>query len=177
MPLASVQLYVQKQLDGLEMPAGIPELTAYVTPPTVEDLDGPRAYVWAGRMRAKRQTMPRVNINTQGSGYKHLDWTIDVYLTFETTPDTDTIDTDFPQIIDAVMTKLWTTAMPVFIDDLGNVIPGPYGPTAPAGARSQILQVGEDFEFEYPPERVPATLRMLYFVARFGFTVYEAVQA
>lgn len=172
MPLSSVQQYIQKQLDGLPMPAGMPNLEAYITPPTVEDIDGPRAYVWASRMRARRQTGPRINAYATGPGFKHLDWTIDVYLTYETTPDTETVDVDFPSICDAVMTKLWTTTMPTFIDANGNV-----SPTPPAGSNSQIVAVGEEFDFEYPPERVPATLRMLYFTARFGFNVYEAVQA
>ena len=176
MPLSSVQQYVQKQLDGLEMPAGIPNLEAWITPPTVEDMDAPRAYIWASRMRARRQTGPRVNVYASGPGFKHLDWTIDVYLSYETTPDTDTKDTDFPGICDAVMTKLWTTTMPIFIDANGNTI-ALDGPTAPTDANSQILAIGEEFDFEYPPERVPATLRMLYFTARFGFNVYEAVQA
>lgn len=172
MPLSSVQQFVQKHLDGLPMPTGIPNLTAYITPPTVDDFDGPRAYIWAGRMRAGRQTGPRINMYASGPGFKKLDWTIDVYLGYETTPDTPTNDTDFPGICDAVMSKLWTVTMPTFIDANGNP-----SATPPAGANSQILAVGEDFDFEYPPERVPATLRMLYFTARFGFNIYEAVQS
>jgi hypothetical protein len=70
-----------------------------------------------------------------------------------------------PLIIDAIMNKTWTTEMPLFITD----------PTT--GVRSQILAIGEDFELEYPPERTPSTLRMLYYVARLGLDVYEAVQA
>lgn len=177
MPLSSVQQFVQKKLDGLAMPAGIPNLRAWITPPTLEDLDGPIAYIWAGRMRTRRQTGPRINLVAPGPGFKHIDWTIDVYMSYETTPDTNTVDTDFPSICDAVMTKLWTTTMPTFIDSNGNPLPPIPGGGAPPGANSQILAVGEEFDFEYPPERVPSTLRMLYFTAKFGFNVYEAVQA
>lgn len=42
---------------------------------------------------------------------------------------------------------------------------------------TQLVAIGEEFELEYPPEKVPATLRMLYYTARFGFTLYEAPQA
>lgn len=159
MPLNSVQLYVKGLLDELQIPGLTVALEAYVTPPVVEDIDRPKAYVMASRGRVKRQTAPR------GPGFKRLDWTVDVYVTYETIPDSDTVDQEMPLIIDAICTKLWTTTMPLFIED----------PTT--GQRSQILQIGEEFDIEYPPERTPATLRMLYFVARIGFDVYEAVQA
>lgn len=159
MPLNSVQLYVKGLLDELQIPGLNVALEAYVTPPVVEDIDRPKAYVMASRGRVRRQTAPR------GPGYKWLAWTVDVYVTYETVPDSDTVDQEMPLIIDAIATKLWTTTMPLFIED----------PTT--GQRSQILQIGEEFEVEYPPERTPATLRMLYYVARIGFDVYEAVQA
>lgn len=159
MPMNSVQLYVKGLLDGLQIPGLTVALEAYVTPPVVEDIDSPKAYVMASRGRVRRQTAPR------GPGYKHLAWVVDVYVTYETIPDSDTVDQEMPLILDAIMTKLWTTTMPLFIED----------PTT--GQRSQVLQIGEDFEVEYPPERTPATLRMLYYVARLGFDIYEAVQA
>ncbi len=159
MPLNSVQIYVRDLLDNLQIPGLDTYLEAYITPPTVEDIDRPKAYVLASRMRAKRQSAPR------GPGFKWLGWTVDVYITYETVPDSDTVDQEMPLIIDAVMTKLWTTTMPLFITD----------PTT--GVKSQVLQIGEEFDLEYPPERTPATLRMLYYAARFGFDIYEAVQA
>jgi hypothetical protein len=125
----------------------------------VEDIDRPKAYVMASRGRVKRQTAPR------GPGFKWISWTVDVYITYETTPDSPEVDQEMPLIIDAVCTRLWTTTMPLFIDD----------PTT--GQKSQILQIGEEFDIEYPPERTPATLRMLYYTARIGFDIYEAVQA
>ena len=88
-----------------------------------------------------------------------------MWLTYETNPDSPTVDQEFPLIVDAVMNKVWTTPLnDTFITD----------PTT--GVRSQILAIGEDFDFEYPPERVPATLRMLYYTARLGLIVYEAIQ-
>jgi len=179
MPLNSVQHYVQGLLDGLVIQDGIPPLKAYITPPTVDTLDGPRAYVWGGRMRGRRQSGSRVgtpaSINSGQSGYKRLDWTVDVFLSYEMNPDvpaTD-LDSDFPLIIDAVMARTWTTAMPIFIDPLGVPAPNPVGGVA----YSQILAIGEDFDLEYPPERAPNTLRMLYYTARLGLEIYEAVQA
>ena len=159
MPLNSVQEYVKNLLDGLQIPGGGAPLEAYITPPTVEDIDRPKAYVQGARLRGQRQTAPR------GPGFKRLNWMVDVYITYETVPDSVTVDQEMPLIIDAIMNKTWTTVMPLFIQD------------QVTGVRSQILAIGEDFELEYPPERTPATLRMLYYVARLGLDVYEAVQA
>lgn len=159
MPLLSVQTYVKGLLDGLVIPGMTTPLQAYVTPPTVDDLDGPKAYVWASRLRVKRQTMPR------GFGFKHLGWMIDIYLVYETNPDSPTVDQEFPLIVDAVMSTLWTTETPLFITD------------PVTGVESQLLDVGENLEFEYPPERLPSTLRMLYYSARIGMQLFEAVQA
>ena len=159
MPLLSVQNYVKDLLDGLPIPGFTQALEAYVTPPTVEDIDSPKAYVWGGRCRGTRQTMPR------GPGFKHLQWMIDIYLVYETNPDSPTVDEEFPAIVDAVLNKLWTTTTPLFITD------------PLTGRQSQLLNVGEEWEFEYPPERTPATLRMLYYSARIGMELYEAVQA
>lgn len=181
MPLNSVQQYVKGLLDGLVVQDGIPALEAYVTPPVVDSLDAPKAYVWGGRMRGRRQTMPRVGtpaaIAAGHSGFKRLDWTVDVYLVYEMNPDqpaTD-VDQDFPLIIDAVLAQTWTTAMPIFIDAQGN--PTAQSAMVAGQTYSQILAIGEDFELEYPPERTPSTLRMLYYTARLGLDIYEAVQA
>jgi len=159
MPLNSVQTYVRGLLDGLQIPGAGASLEAYITPPVVDDLDHPKAYVLGGRLRGRRQTAPR------GPGFKYLAWVVDIYITYETVPDSPTVDQEMALIIDAIMNKTWTTTMPLFIQD------------EVTGVRSQILAIGEDFELEYPPERTPATLRMLYYAARLGLDIYEAVQA
>ncbi len=179
MPLNSVQLYVKGLIDGLVVQDGIGAIEAFVQPPVLDTLDAPKAYVWGARMRGRRQTMPRIAtpaaINAGRSGYKRLDWTVDVYLAYEMNPDVPatTMDQDFPMIIDAVFTQMWTTTMPVFIDPNGVPTTTPLSNVV----YTQILAVGEDFELEYPPERAPATMRMVYYTARLGFDIYEAVQA
>lgn len=168
MPLNSVQQYVANALNGLALPLSpTGPLEAYITPPTIEDLDRPKAYVWGGRMRGRRQTAPRTTTTVNGlnSGYKRLDWTVDVYLAYETNPDSPTLDQEFPTIVDAVMQRLWTLPMTTVITD----------PTT--GVQSEIISIGEEWNFEMHPERTPNTLRMLYYSARIGFDVYEAVQA
>lgn len=160
MPLNSVQLYVQGLLDGLQIPGSPDRLDAYITPPTIEDVDRPKAYIWGARTRGGRQTAPRL----PKGGFRKLLWTVDVYLTYESTPDAPAIDQEFPIVVDAVLNVLWKTTMPIFIRDPST------------GQRSQILAIGESWDLEYPPERVPATLRMLYYSARISGTVEEAVQ-
>lgn len=157
MPLNAVQYHVKGLLDGLAVPGGL-TLTAYITPPAVDKLDGPKAYIWGGRLRGTRQTMPR------GQGYKKLAWNVDVWLSYETMAKSPTVDQEFPLIVDTVMAATWTATMPTFITD----------PTT--NQQSQLLAIGEEFELEYPPEKVPATMRMLYYTARLGLTVYEAVK-
>lgn len=166
MPLNSVQLYVKGLLDGLQVPGQTRTLDAYVTPPNVRNLNGPVACIWGSRVHGRRQTAPRIgnSIIPGTSGYKELDWVVDVWLSYETTPNGDSIDQEFPLLVDAVLNKTWTTTMPVVIQD----------PTTQQ--YSQILSIGEEFEMDYPPEKTPATLRMLYFTTRIGLVIKEAIQ-
>lgn len=159
MPLNSVQQLVQGILNGLPIPGGGASLEAYITPPVTEDLDAPKAYVWGSRCHGGRQTMPR------GEGFKKINWVIDVWLSYETTPDSSTVDAEFPLIVDAVMQAMWTTPTQsrFIVDDT-------------TGLKTQILSIGEDWDLEYPPEHTPNTSRMLYYTARLSFSVIEAVQ-
>lgn len=163
MPLNSIQHVVRDCLDGIPIPGGTASLEAYITPPTVDNLDAPKAYIWGGRMRGTRQTMPRGI--APAAGFKKLNWVVDIYLSYETNPDSPTVDQEFPLIVDAAMAALWQAVMPRMITD----------PTT--GLETQLLAIGEDFDFEYPPEKLPATLRMLYYTARLSVNVTEAVQA
>lgn len=169
MPLNSVQQYCRNILDGLFIPGATGPLQAYITAPMPGTLDAPIAIVQGARLRTNRQTAPR------RAGYKHLAWVVDVFLAYETTPDSETVDSEFAQIVDAVMAAFWSAPIPTFVDPQGNAV-GTDPALVPPGS-SQVLNTGEDFELEYPPERAPATLRMLYYVARLGVDVYEAVQA
>lgn len=159
MPLNSIQRYCRDLLDGLPLPGQDKPLTAYIMPPTVEDIDGPRAYVWGARMRAERQTAPRA------AGFKKLPWNVDVYLVYLDSADNPDGDKAFPLIIDAVLTRFWSTTMPLMITD------------PDTGLVSQVLAVGESWDLEYPPERLPATMRMIWSTARISMDVLEVVQA
>jgi len=175
-PLNSVQLYVRGLLDGLSIPGPPGEsastLACYITPPTMANLDGPTAYVWAGRQRAKRQSMPRVTGFTQSTGgFKYLEYVLSIYLSYLTNPDDAQLDQEFPIFVDTVLYQLWNTTMPIFIDSQGN-------PVSVGGENvSQVLSIGEQWDVDYPPEKTPATLRMLYYTCRIDMTLSEAIQA
>lgn len=166
--LASIQQYVKGILDGTEIPVqGIPALTAWVTPPALEQADGPRAYVWGGDVAIGRQTAPR------GPGFKKFPWSVDVWLAYLTTPD-DGLETEpFPAVIDAVLLALMTTTMPLFIDAQGN----PVGPNATSQTDTQIQSIGESMRLQYPPERMVGPMQMLWYTAQLRVDVLEVVQA
>lgn len=154
-----MQLHVKSILDGLPIPGGTQTVTAYITPPMNAKLDGPLVFVWGGRMTAARLAMPR------GLGFKKLTWSMDTYLAYETNPNVDELDQQFPLICDAVMEALWTTPMSIPVTD----------PTT--GLVTQLGSIGEQFTFEYPPVKAPKTQRMLYFAAKFSFQIQELPQA
>lgn len=166
--LGSVQLYVKGILDGLPLPQGTPgPLSARITPPVVEKISAPKAYVWGGRLRAARQTAPRV------AGFKKFPWTVDVWLAYLDNPDNALASEPFPRVVDAVMLAFMTTVMPVFINSDGV----PVGPNASSRTDTQIQAIGEAFDLEYPPERAVTAQRQVWYAARIGLEVLEVVQA
>lgn len=170
MPTNSVQLYVKSLLDGITMPGVTKQMAAFVTPPTVMNINAPVACVWGARLHGRRQTAPRIgNATLAGaSGYHEFNWIVDVYLSYETVArnntNGDTLDQEFPLVIDGVLNTLMVTEMPKVIQDPST------------GQYSQILSIGEEFEMDYPPEKTPATLRMLYYTTRLGLIIKEAIQ-
>jgi hypothetical protein len=177
MPLSSVQQYVQKTINGITIPGQTLPLVAYITPPVMDKVSGPpKAYVWGGQCAISRRTMPR------GLGFKRLEWLIDIYLNYETNPNRQgpgaaPLDEQFPLIVDAVMLALWTAKMTIHIDQQGNEIPPAEAAALPPTATSQILSIGEVMSIDYPPERAPATLRMLWYSMLLRCRVEEDVQA
>jgi len=170
MPLKSVQKYVKNLLDGISVPGQNLPLTVHVTPPAIESADGPIAYVWGSHLNVTRQTMPR------GAGFQSWPWMIDIWVVYLTNADENpTIDDEFPDILDAIVSVLRTTKMPVFIDKDGV----PQDVSAPVTLRTgltQIDRIGERWTLDYPPERTPATLRMVWYSASISVEVLELVQ-
>lgn len=170
--LNSIQQYVKGVINGITVTGQTSPLVAYVTPPVMDNVGGPpKAYVWAGRANGHRQTTPR------GPGFKQIDWDIDIYLQYETNPNRPvvnsvSIDNQFPLIVDAVLVQLFTTTMPTFIDVNGT----PVGPTNPPAGATQVHHIGEQFRIDYPTEKTPGTLRMLWYSLVLSVTIAEIVQ-
>jgi hypothetical protein len=170
MPLKSVQKYVKNLLDGIAVPGQLLPLEVHITPPALESVDGPIAYVWGSHLNVTRQTMPR------GAGFQNWPWMIDIWVVYLTNENENpTIDDEFPDILDTIMRVLRTTTMPVFIDNDGI----PQDVSAPVTSRqglTQIQRVGERWTLDYPPERTPATMRMYWYSASISVEVLEVVQ-
>lgn len=176
MPLIAVQNYVKGLLDGLAVPGQDTQMDFYITPPVIQDMNGPHGYITGGRVAASRQTSPRIKARSDPStaGYKKYPWRVEIYAVYETqgAQTNPTADLEFPQILESIATVFETTQMPQWLDANGTPVPGnvpiPYG--------SQIQAIGETWTMDYPPEHVPATLRMLWYVAMFTLDVLEVYQ-
>jgi hypothetical protein len=170
-PLYSCQLYVQGLLNNLPVPGVTGQnLLAQIRPPTIQNLNGPVAFVWGGMLQVDRQSGPRGPAGH--AGFKHLGWEISTWIVYLTNPDAPTADTAFPQLLDAVMATMWSSPTTLLIDQNG--VPTTQGSNPNV---TQLLGVGEDFRMDYSPLHTPATNRMLYYSARFDWVIYEAVQA
>lgn len=166
--LGSVQKYLRGQLDGLAMPEGVPgPLVSRITPPVQEKVKAPIVYLWGGHVAAGRQAGPRIK------GFKKFPWVADLWLVYQDTPSDAFKNEPFPGVIDAIMWQLMTTTMPLFIDKDGN----PVGPNAASASDTQIQAIGENFDLEYPPERLVLSQRQVWYSARIGVDVLEVVQA
>lgn len=143
MPILSTLLYVKGLLDGLPMPAGIPNMVCYITPPAVdEEPNGePRAYLWTPEWnesrapqrggsvnRALTKPVPGANPN---SGVKALDHAIHVYVIYDQANDDPNADALFPSILDTVSWALRVSTDPAVVTDPND------------GTITQLVDVGE----------------------------------
>lgn len=134
----------------------------------METLDGPLAFVWGGKMKSARESMPRNRAGQDGSGFQKYRWMVDIYLSYETVSDTTNepqVDQEFPLFVDAVINALRTDPMPVFITD----------PTT--GAQTQLTQIGEQMILDYPPEVNAGSMQLVYYTCKLTTLVAEAVMA
>jgi hypothetical protein len=175
MGVYSVQRYVQGLINGISLPGIAIPLDAYITPPALQDMDGPHAYVSGAKVASGRQTAPRMKYlgSTNTGGYKKAPWAITVYVVYETNADNNpTLDAEFPMILDAIIDVFESARMPQWIDAYGNEIPT----NLPIPGATQIDAIGESWSLDYPAEHLPATLRMLWYAAEIIVEVLETRQ-
>lgn len=143
MPINSTLLYVKSLLDGLAMPAGIAAMSAYITPPAVDEAPNgePRAYIWTPEWtesrnperggsvnRALTRPVPGQNPN---SGVKALDHAIHIYIIYDQDSEDPSADSLFPMILDAISWQLRVSTDPAVVTDPSD------------GTISQLVDVGE----------------------------------
>jgi hypothetical protein len=144
MPVNSTLLYIKGLLDGLAMPPGIANMTAYITPPAVDEaVNGePRAYIWTPEWSETRAPERGGSVNralvrpvpgaaNQASGVKALDHSIHIYIIYDQSNDDPQADSLFPSILDAVSWTLRVSTDPAVVTD-------PYD-----GTITQLVDVGE----------------------------------
>ncbi len=108
-------------------------------------MPAPQIYIWGGRIKEDRLTLPRP------SGNKFLRHQVDVYPTLAMANDDPNLDTAFPALLDAIMETLRTTPIGIVITD------------PVTGGTSQLQNVGEEMSVDYATPQALADQAMLLF--------------
>jgi len=169
MPVVSALTYVQGLINGIPVPgtAGLSgPLVALITPYDPDESGEARAYVWPASGNENRLAFPRNTGPNTPAAWKNVYHNIEIFLTWFDNSDTDAdVDTSFPALIDAVMDVLRTSTDPQLVTD-------PY-----TGRQSQMVNLGEDQNYEYIPPHSTADQRQLRFDARITTRLLELIQA
>lgn len=138
----------------------LPAAVCYIAPPAYDDIASqPIIYVWGSRNREHRKTVPR------GFGSKEGFYSIDIWLKWAGQVGDPQINDSFALLIDAVMQKLRSVAVPTLITD------------PDTSAQSQLLEVGETMESVYSIPHAAADQRFLIFEALIVCDTKEWFQA
>lgn len=162
-----MQTYLAGLVNGLTVPLQTNVLDCFITPPALQDMNGPHAYVWGGRVHVGRQTAPRGV--APASGFKSYPWKMSMWVVYESAATVagqtnPTIDNEFPVILDTITNTLSAATMPLIVQD----------PTTEQ--YSQISMVAEEWDLDYPTARLPETMRLLWYAALFTIMIQEYVQ-
>lgn len=177
MPLATVQTYLKGQLDGLNLPLGMGNLTAVIQPPADgENLTGDGssavAYIWSSagdESRRNAGTVPRAQHgNLASGGNKTLEHRCNIWLVWFGDQEASNVDVAFPGIIDFVMGVLRNVEMLDVTQHAHDPI---------NGQLSNLLNVGENMSWEYGPVRATTQQRYLRYDALINVEVIEIIQA
>jgi hypothetical protein len=159
MPLNSVSTYLLDLLNGLPLPGAAGaggNLAAYTTPPDPGELDVPTAYIWPEMGNERRLTPPRANVQgVDVPGWKVINHTVAVYLSFIGAGDDPAADTTFPAVIDAVMAALRPSNDQVQITD-----------PVSGQLTSLLIGIGEEMDYEYVIAHSTADQRYLRYDAK-----------
>lgn len=156
MGISTTLQFVRGLLDGQNVPGTAGRLEAFIDPPDPEtENTNPHAYVWLVRGTYRRVAGPRSrppanlaqNVPTPPAGWKRRSHNISIWLTWfeEQGPQTDSA---FPTVLDWVMMILETCQMPFTTKDPAT------------GEASQLINLGQNLDYEYVPVRATASQRL-----------------
>lgn len=140
------------------MPPGIAPMSAYITPPAVDEAPNgePRAYIWTSQWTESRNPERGGSVNraltkpvpgeNPDSGVKAIDHAIHLYVVYDQDSEDPYADSLFPSILDTVSWTLRVSTDPAVITDpndgtitqlvdVGETIDGQMNVTALAGQR------------------------------------------
>lgn len=171
MPLVTVQSFILSLLDGLPMPAGVPNANAYITPPDPRmNAKVPAIYIWPSDGQENRSpqlggTVPRnTGVNTP-SGTKGIRHRLDIYITWFSAGSGRQQDARFPGIVDSVLFALRTSQ------------PNPAYLTDPnTGITSTVYNVGEEMSYRIGIDST-AEERTKRYDALITVTIWEILNA
>lgn len=142
MPIASCLSFVKSLLDGIGMPAGTPDLAAYLDPPDPNvESSVPTCYILQANGPEQRLTMPRNQGPNSSAGDKTIEHEIRIMVIYFMAANDPEADILFSGIMDGIMNALRLAfPMPALIID-------PY-----TGNQTEAVNVGEKMRYElYPP--------------------------
>lgn len=167
-------MFTKVLLDGLPiaqpefLPFTIPNLEAHIAPPVIGDMmEAPQAYIWSGKLLSKQETMAGQSgstINTTGP-FKVQTYELGVFIKYMMPSDLDLEDNIFPLIVDSVMMKLGSVALPAAITD-----------TVVGAWPSNITHFGKDMECYYGNIHESGDMRFWVYEAEVRVTVRESIQ-
>jgi len=147
MSVNAVQKLLRDALDALETPnVQLPPAQAWIAPPLPGDAAAPQIYVWGAHWTERRMTGGR-----GAGGSKRRDYDVAIHIYAATVADDPNADSAFPLLIEAVIAKLASLAMPVQLTD------------DETKAVTQLVEVGERFEVTYGVPRSLQDQRLLWY--------------
>lgn len=176
MPVSSTMKYIRDLLDGQVAPGGAGKIEAHVNPPDPNiEAHNPQVFVWSSRGSEERQSGPRppapdnqiypfVPDQTQ-SGFKTLNHSIDIYVTWFNDSSDPKADSSFPDVMDRIMAILRTSPVQAPTRDEST------------GVWTQLISLGKSMNWEYAPIRDTAGQRLQRYDATITAPVEEVIQS
>lgn len=176
MTISAVQVYTRDVVTDIHAPDWQKGTIAYIASPVpgTAKLQQPLIFVWGASVREARTSIPRAapGINpmltppgqTVASGWKERYYTISMWVYGVEENNDKNRDTKFPVLIEQVCNALRMAQVPAYLVD------------AKTGEQSKLMNIGEEFTWEYDVDRTLADQRMLRNACRLDVSVLEQFQ-